>query len=162
MDKLDAESINKPLEPFYGYLHLKMFHEANDELEKLPTEIKTHPMVLEARLVLLMEMDKWEEGVLLGESLIQLWPSEHEFHFKTAYCLHELNRTTEAKVTLESAPKSIRDTALYCYNLACYETQLGNLDEAKCLLKDCFARDPQYREESLDDPDLEPLWSSIG
>jgi len=106
-------------------------------------------------------MSKWEDGVLLGESLIQLWPQELEFHFKTAYCLHELKRTPEAKTTLESAPLSIRNTALYFYNLACYETRLGNLDEAKCLLKECFAREPGYREESLDDPDLEPLWDSL-
>jgi hypothetical protein len=85
MGKLDTKSIYQLLEPFNGYLHLGMFIDANDELEKLPTVIKTHPKVLEARLVLLMEMDKWEEGVLLGESLIQLWPQEHEFHFKTAY-----------------------------------------------------------------------------
>ena len=56
---------------------------------------------------------------------------------------------------------SIRDTALYFYNLACYEAQLGNLDEAKRLLKDCFSKDPQYREESMDDPDLEPVWISL-
>ena len=150
------------LEPFTGYLHLRMFLEANDELEKLPTEIKTHPLVLEARLILLMEMGRWEDGVILGESLTKLWPAEYEFYFKTAYCLHELKRTGEAKATLKAAPKSIRDTALYFYNLACYEAQLGKLDEAKLLLKQCFAKEPRYRDGALDDPDLEPLWTSLG
>jgi len=155
------ESIEMLLEPFTGYLHLGMFLDANDELEKLPTEFRTHPKVLEARLVLLMEMERWEDGASLGESLIQLWPQEHEFHFKTAYCLHELENTRKAKQTLLSAPESIRDTALYCYNLACYETQLGNIEEAKRLLTVCFTREPGYREESLGDPDLEPLWESL-
>lgn len=156
------DSIETLLEPFTGYLHLGMFLDANDVLENLPTEIKTHPIVLQARLILLVEMRKWEEGVLLGESLSKLWPQEHEFYFKTAYCLHELKRTHEAKATLESAPKSIRDTALYFYNLACYEAQLGNLDEAKRLLKQCFAKEYRYRQGALDDPDLEPLWTSLG
>jgi len=152
-------SIETLLEPFTGYIHLRMFQEANDELGNLPTELKTHPKVLEATLVLLMEMHKWEDGALLGESLIKLWPSEHEFHFKKAYCLHELKRTQEAKHTLESAPASIRDTALYFYNFACYETQLGNLNEAKRLLKECFVKEPRYRKKSLSDSDLAPLWS---
>jgi tetratricopeptide (TPR) repeat protein len=155
-------SIESLLEPFIGYLHLGMFLDANDELEKLPPELKTHPKVLTARLVLLMEMRKWEDGALLGESLIKLWPSEHEFHFKKAYCLHELKRTQEAKQTLESAPMSIRDTALFFYNLACYEAQLDNLVRANALLKECFKKEPYYRQESLDDPDLEPLWDSLG
>lgn len=155
------DSIETLLEPFTGYFHLGMFHEANDVLEALPVELKTHPKVLEARLVLLMEMKKWEDGVLLGQSLIELWPQELEFHFKTAYCLHELWRTREAKETLEAAPSAIRDTAVFYYNLACYEAQLGNVDEAKQLLKQCFQKEPRYREEALDDPDLEPLWKSL-
>ena len=87
----------------------------------------------EARLILLMEMEKWDEGVLLGESLSKRWPQEHEFYFKTAYCLHELKRTQEAKITLESAPKSIRITALYFFNLVCYETQFGELGRRKAV-----------------------------
>lgn len=155
------KSIEALLEPFTGYLHLGMFQDASEELDKLPPTIRSAPLVLEARLVLLVEMERWEEGVLLGESLCQLWPMEHEFYFKTAYCLHELKRTVEAKATLEAAPLPIRETALYYYNLSCYETQLGNLLEAKRLLKTCFAKDLRFREESLDDPDLEPLWASL-
>jgi hypothetical protein len=61
---------------------------------------------------------------------------------------------------LESAPTSIRLTVLYCYNLASYETEFGNFDKAKLLFTECFVKEPRYREESLDDPDLEPLWMS--
>lgn len=150
------------LQTFRGYLELGMYSDANDELEKLATELKTNPLVLSARLELLVEMARWEDGALLGESLSRLWPSELEFYFKTAYCLHELKRTEEAKGTLQAAPHSIRKTALYHYNRACYETQLGNLPEAKRLLTECFAIEPRYREESLDDPDLQPIWTALG
>jgi hypothetical protein len=149
------------LEPFGGYLELGMFHQANDELENLPIELKTHPSVLHARLALLIEMGRWEDGVLLGESLCQLWPLEHEFVFKTAFCLHELKRTKEAKETLLAAPASIRDVALYSYNLACYESKLGNLQEAKRLLNQCFLKDAGFRKAALYDSDLEPLWASL-
>jgi tetratricopeptide (TPR) repeat protein len=156
------ESVPDLMQPFYGYLHLEMYAEANDELENLPNEAKAHPLVLLGRLELLMEMARWEDGVILGQSLCELWPDEYEFWFKAAYCLHEDKRTAEAKATLIRAPAAIRDTALYCYNLACYETQLGNLGEAKTLLKQCFQKDKRLREGALDDPDLEPLWDSFG
>ncbi len=61
------------------------------------------------------------------------------------------------KQTLLSAPKPIRDTALYSYNLACYEAQLGDVSRAKALLKVSFEKDPELKETALDDPDLEPV-----
>lgn len=155
------QSVETMLEPFAGYFHLGMFHEANDALDDLPTEFKTHPKVLLARFSLLLEMKRWDDGVLLGESLIRLWPQELEFHFKTAYCLHELKRTKEVKETLEAAPVSIRGTAVFHFNLACYAAQLGHLDEAKKLLTRCFEKEPRFKEEALDDPDLEPVWKSL-
>jgi tetratricopeptide (TPR) repeat protein len=143
-----------------------MFLEAQDEFEKLPAKIKNHPAVQHFSLFLLVKLGKWEEGVLLGESLCKLWPLELGFYMNTALCLHLLGRTNEAKAILVSTPKSIRDTAKgmegnYCYDLACYECQLGNLDEAKRLLRECLAREPQYREEALKDPDLEPLREAV-
>jgi tetratricopeptide (TPR) repeat protein len=157
-----VKTIASLLEPFYGYLELKMYLDANDELENLPAKVKVHPAILHARLELLVEMERWEDGTALGKSLCGLWPDEHEFWFKTAYCLHELKRTAEARETLLAAPSPIRNTALYCYNLACYEAQLGNLGNAKLLLRQSFDTEPAYRDGALDDPDLEPLWSSLG
>lgn len=154
--------IDALLQPFYGYVALRMYSDANDALEALPNKAKAHPLVLLARLELLMEMERWDDGIVLGQSLCSLWPEEFEFWFKAAYCLHEDKRTAEAKATLLSAPVGIRDTALFYYNSACYETQLGNLSEAKGLLKKCFEKSRKYRGEALDDPDLKPLWDSLG
>jgi len=151
------DSIEILLEPFVGYFDLGMLREAGEELENLPAEVKDDPMVLLARMEWLMEMEHWEEGASFGKSSCNLWPRLDEFFFKTAYCLHEMKRTQEAKETLVGAPLSIRKGALYFYNLACYETQLGNMEEAKSLLKTCFRKDSDYRDESMADPDLTPL-----
>ena len=156
-----SRQIDDLLEPFFGYMHLKMHDEANAELENLPSELLTNPTVLLARMDLVMEMKKWEEGALLGDSLCELWPSELEFWFRTAYCQHELKRTLKAKQTLLNAPPAIRETATFNYNLACYETQLGDIKEGKRLLEIAIAKNKVFREEALDDPDLKPLWDSI-
>jgi predicted Zn-dependent protease len=150
------------LQPFDGYLHLGMFNEANDELENLPTELKTHPAVLSARLNLLMKMKRWEDGAILASSLTTLWPDVCEFHVRTAFCLHEMKRTAEARQALLDGPKALRSQAVFYYNLACYDAQLGNLEESRRHLATCFKLDKGYRAESLHDPDLEPLWENSG
>jgi tetratricopeptide (TPR) repeat protein len=149
------------LEPFAGYLSLGMYNDANDVLENLPTQLKTHPSVLSARLDLLIKMKRWEDGVILGRSLFKLWPDECSFYVRTAFCLHEMRRTQEARQTLLEGPEALRGHAVYFYNLACYEAQLGNIAEAKRQLSIAFKMDQNYKAESLDDPDLEPLWRTI-
>lgn len=149
------------LESFNGYLVLGMYDDANDELERLPNELKTHPAVLSAQFDLLMEMERWDDGVILGRSLFKLWPDECSFYIRTAFCQHELKLTHDARQTLLDGPEVLRTHAVYFYNLACYEAQLGNIAEAKRQLKTCFKLDKNYKAESLDDPDLEPLWRTI-
>ncbi len=73
----------------------------------------------------------------------------------------ELEMDAEAKQTLLNAPEPIQDTALYSYNLACYEAQLGSVEPAKALLKKCFAKDAKMKATALDDPDLKPVWDSL-
>ena len=156
-----SKELDALLDPFFGYVHLKMFDEANEVLENLPEQFRADSTVLLARLDLLMAMKLWQEGALLGESLCEMIPDELEFWFRTAFCQHELARTQQAKDTLLRAPSAIRETATFAYNLACYETQLGHLDEGKRLLKLCFGRNKAFREESITDPDLKPLWDSL-
>lgn len=50
------------------------------------------------------------------------------------------------------------------YNLACYECQLGNLDEAKGRLKQAFELEPELKVQALDDEDLHAVWepSTLG
>jgi tetratricopeptide (TPR) repeat protein len=147
--------------PFYGYLELGMDDDANDALDSLPDKLKSHPLVLSARLDQLMVLKKWEDGVSLGQSLCKLWPDGLDMWFRTAFCLHELKRTEEAKQTLLCAPEEIRKTPLFSYNLACYEAQLGRRDEARSLLEECFRKDLSMRADALDDPDLEPVWKFL-
>ncbi len=155
------EEIRPLLMPFSGYLDLGMLQDAVESLESLPTELKHHPLVLSARLELLMHTKRWEEGVILAQSLTGLWPKYHEFHFRAAFCLHELRRTKEAKQTLLNAPMSIRDEPLFFYNMACYEAQLGDLQRAKELLAACLKKAPQMKAGAIDDRDLAPVWDSF-
>ncbi|PAW76541.1 MAG: hypothetical protein B9S32_14950 [Verrucomicrobia bacterium Tous-C9LFEB] len=154
-------SIEALLQPFIGYMELEMWEEAEEELKSLPPEVQAHPAVQLARLDLLIETHAWERGVTLANSLCEHWPEEPEFWIKRSYCLHELRRTLEAKKGLLAGPPKLRQQAIYMYNLACYEAQLGDLEAAQQLLTKCFKKDAHYREASLDDSDLGPLWLSL-
>lgn len=125
---------------FQGYLELGMDQEAIDVLEDLPHDAKVHPAVLLCQFDLLIHKKKWEEGVILGQSLCDRWPGKGEFWFRTAFCLHELRRTIEARQVLLNAPKTLRQIPVYSYNLACYEAQLGDLLAAKHCSKSAFRR----------------------
>ena len=49
------------------------------------------------------------------------------------------------------------------YNLACYCAQLGRLDECRDWVKRAMAIDAgTVRRAAIDDPDLKPLWDSMG
>ena len=47
------------------------------------------------------------------------------------------------------------------FNLGCYESQLGNLAQAKAHLKRATKIDAKFKRMAVDDPDLKPLWASL-
>jgi hypothetical protein len=51
--------------------------------------------------------------------------------------------------------------AVFHFNLACYECQLGNIDAAKVYLTETFDIEPRYRLLALEDEDLKPLWDTL-
>ena len=59
------------------------------------------------------------------------------------------------------ALERLPDIAVFHYNLACYECQLGNLEAAKERLALAFRLEPGFRVAALEDRDLEPLWESL-
>ncbi len=74
---LPVHPLEPLLQPFCGYVELGMFTEANCELENLPADLKTHPVVLHGRLELLVAMKRWSLAAILGQSLCELWPERH-------------------------------------------------------------------------------------
>ena len=163
----DMNSVQSLLEPFIAFLYVGMLPEAKDALDNLPTKIQTHPDVLEARLCFLdaksmLDNQALEDGVQLGKFSLKLWPLDQRFYVLTTHFLNEQKKAQEAKEILVSAPASIQDAVEFSYQLARCEAQLGNLDQAKRLLNECFAKDESCRENFLSEPEFAPfshLWN---
>jgi predicted Zn-dependent protease len=155
---VDLTGITKLLTYSQGYLELEMYGEAWDVLDELPQAQQMSKTVLSQRLSILMEAKKWNEAVTLGESMSQKYKQDESFFIHTAYALHELKKTQEAKAILLTAPKSIQVNPLYHYNLGCYEAQLGNSEKALEHTKKAIALDKKFLKIAQTDVDLKSVW----
>jgi tetratricopeptide (TPR) repeat protein len=144
-----------------GYCELGMFADALAELETLPKALLDHPMVVEARLIVLMTARRWAEALAAAVELTKLIPGKNIGYIHTAYCQHELGQTAQARDTLLGGPESLHSEAVYHYNLACYECRLGNHDLARAHLDKSFALDKSFRELAKNDTDLTPLHEEL-
>ena len=62
-----------------------------------------------------------------------------------------------AKTSTNSGSATLLDEPVYYYNLACYDTVLGNLEQAKAYLRASFRLDKSFRELAKSDPDLKQI-----
>jgi hypothetical protein len=63
----------------------------------------------------------------------------------------------EAKALLLKGEPFLKETALWHFNLACYECQLGDVEAAKARLARAFKIDRSYRRKAAEDEDLRSL-----
>lgn len=140
-----------------GYHELGLWREAWRELDCLPEPAQKQPEVLEMRILILINERKWKEALTLSRQLAEIAPHEEGGWVHSAYCLHELGRTGDAIQALMDAPPSLREKAIFHYNLACYSCVLGQIDAAREALHRSFALDKRYRDFARADQDLEPL-----
>jgi tetratricopeptide (TPR) repeat protein len=152
------------LQAAQGWLELGNHVEANEELEQITPQLRSHPAVLEVRWQVYAAARKWEAALDIATALITLDPEDALGWVHRSYALHELKRTAEARDNLLGVVMNFPTSPTMRYNLACYECQLGRLEQAKEWLEQAFklGDSKKMKLAALDDPDLEPLWASLG
>jgi hypothetical protein len=50
---------------------------------------------------------------------------------------------------------------MIAFNLACYASVAGRMEEAKARLKRAIELDKQFQKLAIDDEDMQPLWDWI-
>jgi tetratricopeptide (TPR) repeat protein len=106
-------------------------------------------------------LKKWELMAVVAGKLVE-WNPDQTGHFvDLAYATRRAESIQAAHTILERAAGLHPNDGTIKFNLACYETQMGNLDRAKAHLKRATKLDAKFRLMALDDPDLEPLWESL-
>ena len=144
-----------------GYCELGMWQDAWDELESLPPEDRGTLPVAVMRVEILKSMKRWESAAILAESLVGKGAQVGGLYLSGAYAIRRARSLPEAKAFLLKGEDLLKDQAVWWYNLACYDCQLGDLDAAKARLGGAFEIDRSFRLKALEDEDLKPLWDTF-
>jgi Flp pilus assembly protein TadD len=155
-----SRSTEQALRYAEGYLALGLLGEAADELAVIAVREKSRPAVLALRLELVMAQREWGRAVPVARELTARDPANAGAWIHLGYAL----RRTEGE-GLVAARDALAQAverhgvahAIVHYNLACYLTQLGELEAARVRLARSFELDAGCRELAQTDDDLGPL-----
>lgn len=144
-----------------GWLDLKNPAEARNELDHVSVEARNHPDVLEMRWMICEATQDWAGALAAAVEMIRLNLRNPAGWLHQAYALRrvEAGGLKHALKTLEAASHLFPDEPLIAYNLACYQTQIGQLDEAwEWILKaKKLLGKKKFLKLAMTDPDLDPL-----
>ena len=145
-----------------GWLDLGNLNESRSELELIPAPQSNHPKVLELQWNLSAKEKNWKNCVITAQLLVEEAPERPDGWIHRSFALHELNQTEEAYSQLEPAQNLFSNQWVIPYNLACYLSKLGRIEEAAKQLQSALSVDYQtVKTAAATDPDLEPLRQSI-
>lgn len=147
-----------------GWLELGNHLEANEELEKITPQFRSHPDVLKVRCQIYTAAKKWEAVCDISSALTKLVPDDPLGWLEGSEALHQLDRTAEARDTLLQVMEKFPSEVMIRYNLARYEARLGTLQPAGDHLSQAFvlSQSPKIKLKALEEPDFEPLWREHG
>ena len=146
----------KHLTAAHGYVELGMWLDANEELEEIDPEVRPVPEVLEVRVQIYQSLKQWELMQTVAKTLAIHDPDEPQWTVSWASATRRAESIEQARLILVSAIERQPNVAIFHYNLACYECQLGDLERAKKSLHTAFKLDPSMKVMALDDEDLRP------
>ena len=152
------------LEAADGWIQLGDYDSANDELEKIHAEGRSHPDVLDLRWLIYSNDEQWDACLDIASAIVKMVPDRAQGWLDKAFSLRRANDggVEKAKTVLLEAAKLFPDDDMIQYNLACYCAQLGQLDAAQEHLGKSYELGDaqQIKLMALDDEDLKPLWES--
>jgi tetratricopeptide (TPR) repeat protein len=141
-----------------GYIELGILDAAREELDAIAPDEAGAPGIPGARIELAMAAGEWNGVVSLASRVVETDPAGERPWIAWAYALRELQLIRQAlEVLLRGELHISAPTVLVDYNLACYLALLGDLKKARRRLDRVFAREPDWRAEAAEDPDLAAL-----
>ena len=145
-----------------GFLELGDPQHAEAELEKLEGADRTCTEVWALRCKIYKATEQWELMKDVAKHLVSLAPDVVDHWLSAAFAARKTGDVQGAKDILLFAKKLHPDDAMIDYNLACYASQLGHLDEARERLKAALDARGDLKHVALQEPDLQPMWESVG
>jgi lipopolysaccharide biosynthesis regulator YciM len=153
--------VNRRLLAASGFSELGLFQEAVEELENLPLEERETRETLVVWLELYQGWHKWSEAATVAARLAETEPEESNWYVALAYATRRSRDLESARELLIEASEKFPDCGAIHFNLACYDAQLGHLDEARKRLHRAIQVNRQFADFARTDPDLEPIRDEV-
>ena len=128
-----------------GYLELGMFDDAALALEEIEPEDKTRNEVLGARVDLYMAAKKWDMAAAVASHLVKVEPENAAWWINLAYAVRRSEGIEKAEAILLRARAIHPKDAMIAFNLACYASVTGRMEEAKARLRHAVKFDKDIR-----------------
>ena len=145
-----------------GYRLLGMYDESILILEDIPLgKERWHPLVVEARYNTYRDAKEWTLAMIMAKLKHESKPSSLEWLLNYADGHHQMGDTERAITCLKDAEDRFCEEAEYLFRLGKYHAILGNVEEAKKLVKRVFKLDGSFKANFLDDPAFDSVWESF-
>jgi Flp pilus assembly protein TadD len=138
-----------------------MLEDAALALEEIAPEDKHRNEVLGARVILYMATKKWDMAVAVASHLVKIEPKNEAWWISLAHSIRRSEGVEKAEAVLLRARAIHPKVAMIAFNLACYASVTGRMEEAKEQLRRAIDLDKDMRKLALEDEDLKPLWDWI-
>jgi Flp pilus assembly protein TadD len=100
-------------------------------LEEIAPEDKTRNEVLGARVGIYMAAKKWNMAAAVASHLVKVDPGTAGWWISLAYALRRTESVEKAEAILLRAQAIHPKVAMIAFNLACYASVAGRMEEAK-------------------------------
>ncbi len=154
--KLSLQTL-RALQYAEGYLALGMKREAAEALGEMVAEENDTLPALAMRAAVFHELADWPRAAEAATLLCERSPEDARHWIQRAYAVRRSRTIEDARTILLEALERHPGEAMIRFNLACYEAQLGRIENARGYLADACRMDPGCVELAKTDPDLEPL-----
>jgi predicted Zn-dependent protease len=155
---MNLEFLTQSLERCEGYYDLRMFTEAWEELENLPTDLKLDVTALSWRMQILMGLNEHRKASYIGLTLVEQFPDKLGVLLSTAECLIQSQDHQKAAELLRNGLTAHHESPDVWLMLARVECHLGQDEKAVECVKEYMERNPEGKLAVLDCPDLDTLW----
>ena len=108
-----------------------------------------------------MAAKKWDRAAAVAGHLVKVDPENEAWWINLAYSVRRSESVEKAEAILLRAQAIHPKVAMIAFNLACYASVTGRVEEAKERLRHAIKLDKDIRRLALDDNDLKPLWDFV-
>ncbi len=140
-----------------GYLALGLKAEAAEALAEIKDGEQDATPVLAMRLAVYCDQGKWAAAAKAGAVLCEREPNVPGHWIQWAYSTRRHAGLAQARGILMRGVGLHPREAVFHFNLACYEAQLGHLEDARAFLETACGLDESFSELAKTDADLAPI-----